>query len=158
MSGELSSGPKWVGMIRVLVCFVLAGLFLYAGVVKLVQPGIFLGDIESYRMTSYPLAWLVAFYLPPLEILCGLGLLWPKTRPASAAVLIVLMLVFVAAIASAWMRGLDIACGCFGAGEEKANYLWLILRDLLIIGGLVFVMGNRGQTAGGAMIFNRSLA
>ena len=116
----------------------LAGLFVYAGVIKLVSPDTFLADIESYRMMPYALAWLVAFYLPPLEILCGLALLIPKLRKAAAIVLLLLMLVFILAIAGAWARGLDISCGCFGSSEGGANYFWLIFRDLLIIVTLVF--------------------
>lgn len=127
---------------QLLVRLVVAGLFIYAGAIKLLQPDTFLGDIESYRMMPYSLAWLVAFYLPPLEILCGLGLLWSKTRRASASILIGLMLVFIVAIAAAWLRGLDISCGCFGSSEGDANYLWLIVRDLLIVGGLLFSLLN----------------
>lgn len=123
---------------QLLVRVVVAGLFIYAGAIKLLQPNTFLSDIESYRMMPYSLAWLVAFYLPPLEILCGLGLLWSKTRRASSAILIGLMLVFIVAIAAAWLRGLDISCGCFGSSEGETNYLWLIIRDLLITVALLF--------------------
>lgn len=128
---------------QLLVRLVVAGLFVYAGAIKLAQPDTFLGDIESYRMMPYSLAWLVAFYLPPLEILCGLGLLWGKSRDASAVILIGLMLVFIVAITAAWMRGLDISCGCFGTSEGETNYLWLIVRDLLIIGGLLYLLTNK---------------
>lgn len=121
-----------------IVRLILAGLFIYAGTIKLIQPDTFLSDIESYRMMPYSLAWLMAFYLPPLEILCGLGLLLPKFRKPSAYLLMLLMVVFILAIAAAWLRGLDISCGCFGSSEEPANYLWLIVRDLLILGALVF--------------------
>lgn len=125
----------WVQLIARLI---LAGLFIYAGTIKLIQPDTFLSDIESYRMMPYALAWLTAFYLPPLEIVFGLGLLLPKFRKPSAYLLLLLTVVFILAITAAWLRGLDISCGCFGSSEEPANYLWLIVRDLLITGGLVF--------------------
>lgn len=124
--------------IQVIVRLVVAGLFVYAGTIKLLQPDTFLGDIESYRMMPYSLAWLVAFYLPPLEILCGFGLLWSKLRVPSAIILIGLMLVFIVAISVAWSRGLDISCGCFGTSKGETNYLWLIFRDLLFIVALLF--------------------
>lgn len=131
-----------IAWIQVAVRFIVAGLFVYAGAIKLAQPDTFLGDIESYRMMPYQLAWLVAFYLPPLEILCGLGLLWSKIRQASAVILIGLMLVFMAAISVAWLRGLDITCGCFGSSKAETNYLWLIVRDLLITIALLFCIIN----------------
>jgi uncharacterized membrane protein YphA (DoxX/SURF4 family) len=141
-------GRGGASQVKTLLVLLLGGLFIYAGVIKLIQPNAFLGDIESYRMLPYSVGWLVAFYLPPLEIICGLGLLWPKSREHAAIVLLVLMLVFVMAIAIAWGRGLDITCGCFGSSDEKANYPWLILRDLLIIGGLFVVIGcSSGRNA-----------
>jgi len=125
---------------KTLLVVILAGLFVYAGIIKLIQPDTFLSDIESYRMMPYSLAWLVAFYLPPLEIICGLGLLLPQLRKASACILLLLMIAFIIAIAVAWGRGLNIACGCFGSSTEATNYPWLIVRDLLMAGGLAFVL------------------
>lgn len=138
MTGAPNSRKRLAGVIQVAVRFIVAGLFVYAGAIKLAQPDTFLGDIESYRMMPYRLAWLVAFYLPPLEILCGLGLFWSKIRQASAVIMIGLMLVFMAAISVAWFRGLDITCGCFGSSKGETNYLWLIIRDLLITVALLF--------------------
>jgi len=145
MKGEISTSFRWGGLIRVVVAFVMGGLFVYTGAVKMMQPDTFLGDIESYRMMPYSLAWMVAFYLPLLEILCGLGLFWSKTRQASALVLLGLMLAFIVAIAAAWLRGLDISCGCFGGDAKKANYVWLIGRDLLIAGALFFILKRNGR-------------
>lgn len=125
---------------KVLLRLIVAGLFIYAGAIKLVQPDTFLGDIESYRMMPYTFAWLVVFYLPPFEILCGMVLLLPRLQNVAAVLLLLLMVVFIIAIAVAWARGLDISCGCFGASETKTNYLWLITRDLLIAAALIFCL------------------
>lgn len=141
MSGEANRQFPWPGIFGIvvhLVRLVLAGLFIYAGAIKLIQPNTFLSDIESYRMLPYSLAWLTSFYLPPLEIFSGLGLLWAGTRRASATILVGLMVVFLFAIVGAWLRGLDISCGCFGTSGGETNYLWLVIRDLLILGGLLF--------------------
>lgn len=124
--------------IQWLARFTLAGLFIYAGAVKFMHPNLFLSDIESYRMMPYQVAWLVAFYLPPLEILCGIGLVIPSIRKASAILLLLLMISFVMAISIAWARGLNISCGCFGEAASETNYFWLIGRDLIIIGALLF--------------------
>lgn len=130
---------------QIIVRVILAGLFIYVGLIKLIQPDTFLSDIESYRMMPYSLAWLVSFYLPPLEIICGIGLLLPKFRKPSALVLLLLMLVFVLAISVAWIRGLNISCGCFGTSTDEVNYLWLIVRDLLIAGGLIFSLRDSNR-------------
>jgi uncharacterized membrane protein YphA (DoxX/SURF4 family) len=140
MNRELKISPQWTGVLQVAVLFVVAGLFFYAGTIKLIHPDAFLGDIEGYRMMPYSMAWLVAFYLPPLEILCGLGLFWSKVRTPSATILIGLMVSFILAIAVVWLRGLDISCGCFGSSDHATNYLWLIVRDLLILAGLLYLI------------------
>ena len=96
---------------------VLAGVFLYAGGVKALDPAGFATAIDHYRILPYPAAAACADYLPWLELICGLGVFWRRIRPGAVAVLFGLDLVFSAAIASAWVRGLDISCGCFGADE-----------------------------------------
>ena len=53
---------------------------------------------------------------------------------AAAVAAGVSMVVFIAAVASAWVRGLAIDCGCFGGGGQVApgqtRYLQEILRDV----------------------------
>jgi hypothetical protein len=55
-----------------------------------------------------------------------------------AAVLSSLLLVaFIVGIASAWARGLQIDCGCFGGGgltaDATAQYPWDIARDVVLL-------------------------
>ena len=115
----------------------LGGLFVYAGVLKVLDPAQFLVDIESYRLLPYVAAVATAFYLPWLEILCGAGLWNKRTRLGALWILIALTVVFAVLITSAWVRGLDISCGCFGVSESNGtNYVWWLTRDILIFLGL----------------------
>ncbi len=50
-----------------------------------------------------------------------------------------MILVFLMALLSAWMRGLDIRCGCFGSTEAGAPIPIAIMRDLGILGALLFL-------------------
>ena len=119
----------------------LGGLFVYAGVLKVLDPAQFLVDIESYRLLPYVAAVATAFYLPWLEILCGAGLWNRRTRRGALWILIALTVVFAVLITSAWVRGLDISCGCFGVSESNgSNYVWWLTRDLLIFLGLAVLM------------------
>ena len=83
--------------------------------------------------------------LPVVEIAVGLLLLTGLLTRASAAVGGLLMVVFIAGIASAWARGLSIDCGCFGTGgpvdPADTRYLSEILRDvgLLALAGWLVV-------------------
>lgn len=121
----------WIG----LGCrLVLAGILLWAGLAKLVQPLVALQAVQAYELVPEALVPVIGYGLPLLEVVLGLflvaGLL---TRPVAIAVIVVMVL-FIAAVASAWARGLSIDCGCFGGGGQveagQTRYLEEILRDL----------------------------
>jgi putative oxidoreductase len=113
-----------------LAVFILSGIFIYAAVVKLADVPQFFQDIQSYRLLPENLAWWLAHYLPWLEVSVAIALFFSKLRFPSALILVGLMLVFIIGLLSAWYRGLDISCGCFGASSPQANYPLTIIRDL----------------------------
>lgn len=131
------------------LAWVLAGLFFYAGLLKFLQPAAFLVDVESFHLLPHALAYGVAYYLPALEIAAAVGLCRPRFRREACAILAGLTLVFIAALSSAWMRGLDISCGCFGKSDILANYPLLIGRNLLILAtcGIVFALRGPLQSS-----------
>ena len=59
-------------------------LFLYAGVVKLLDVQGFATDIANYRAAPSFLVPLMAATLPGVEIACGVCLLMPRTLRAAA--------------------------------------------------------------------------
>jgi uncharacterized membrane protein YphA (DoxX/SURF4 family) len=101
---NLESGLRWL----------LALLMLWAAVSKLANPTEFLGSIYAYEL-PLPRSWLqvAAVVLPWVELLCGLLLFagfWSQTALLAVTGL---MALFVIATGQAWVRGLDISCGCF---------------------------------------------
>jgi uncharacterized membrane protein YphA (DoxX/SURF4 family) len=123
----------------------LGGLFLYAGAVKALDTAAFAGQVAAYRLLPYAWNYLVAATLPGVEILSGaLLLVNRKVRPA-ALLLGALTLLFVAALASAQARGLEIDCGCFRPGEGHANVGAAMLRDfgILLLAAVTFRFGDR---------------
>lgn len=134
MAESAKAGPLMALVARIL----LAAAFLYAGGVKALDPAAFALAIDNYRLLPYPAAAVLAVYLPWLEIACGIGLFWSRLRLGALAVLVGLCLVFGGAIASAVMRDLDIACGCFGGdGGSRASLLISLVRSvtLILLGG-----------------------
>lgn len=109
----------------------LAAVFIYAGLVKAGDVIAFAGQIANYQLLPYAWNYLVAATLPYLELLCGvLLLLNMRVRPA-VLVLFLLNLVFIAALASALVRGLDIDCGCFKPdAAQPTSPLTALWRDL----------------------------
>jgi uncharacterized membrane protein YphA (DoxX/SURF4 family) len=109
--------------VRWLVRLGLAGVFLYAGGIKLLDPNSLAEAIGNYRMLPGALVGPLALGLPVLEVVVGAALLWPRyTR--GAAVLCALMLgAFAVAMAQSKLRGIDLDCGCFGA-SDAARVSW----------------------------------
>jgi hypothetical protein len=113
----------------------LAGTFAYAGTVKLLEPQAFAVDIAHYRLLPHLLTVAVAVYLPWIEIFCAASVL-SRWRDRGALLLLgSLCVLFCAAIASAWIRGLDIHCGCFGNSGPSSSLPVAFFRSL----GLGFV-------------------
>lgn len=122
----------WVGLAARLI---LGGVLLMAGLMKALALGQSVLAVRGFQVLPYELAVAVGYSLPFLEIIVGLLLLTGLlTRPAAVAGG-ALMIVFTAAIAQAWARGIAIDCGCFSGGgqvaweEARAHYPWDILRD-----------------------------
>lgn len=107
-----------------------AGVFIYAAIPKILDPVAFAGDIANYRVPH----WLwngSAAIVPMLELFGALALLHPRYWRAGALVQGALTLVFLTLIYSVIAREIDIACGCFGKAETASRVGWnLFVRDL----------------------------
>ena len=99
----------------------IAGVFLYAGVSKISDPADFARAIELYRIVPRAPALIVALYLPWLEIGCAFAIFIRSLRAGALAILALCSAAFTGFIASALVRGLDISCGCFGAGGSTGS-------------------------------------
>lgn len=127
--------------LEILVIIVLAGLFLYAGSIKILNTSTFYQDILSYKILAPTLAWWLAHGLPWLEVLAGVALLFPRTRAPAALLFLLMMILFTLALMSAWIRGIDSTCGCFGSSSStESNYLLWLARDLALIAGFLFLL------------------
>jgi putative oxidoreductase len=115
---------------------ILGALFIYAGAVKAFDPVRFAGDIENYHLLPWPVGVRLAFYLPWLEILCGLALIFRRLYSGALVLVLPLMLVFIGATISAKARGLDISCGCFGHVSDQLSFAWHLVLDFAILAGL----------------------
>ena len=115
----------------------LAAVFIYAGVIKGTDPVAFAGQVANYQLLPYAWNYLVAAILPYLELLCGILLLLDKRVRPALVVLFVLNLVFMLAISSLIVRGIDIDCGCFRPDATNKTTPWMALwRDV----GLLLLM------------------
>jgi putative oxidoreductase len=147
-----------------IVDFVLAGIFVFAGLAKILNldhlladlghfrfgdalvdlrqlssadPGEFANGIDNYKLLPWPVSVALAFYLPWLEIFCALGLVFRLLYRGALSILTALILVFTLATIAAKVRGLDITCGCFGHASQNWSFPAHLATNLAILAGLL---------------------
>jgi uncharacterized membrane protein YphA (DoxX/SURF4 family) len=129
----------WIGRL------VLGGIFVYAGVSKLLLPNThlwpmfvlrfslsmnistFAQQVESYKMISPEASQVVAHTLPFVEIVLGLLLLIGWRLRIWTTAITVIMVGFLAVVTRAYLLHMDINCGCFGAPEKLTGMT--VVRD-----------------------------
>jgi uncharacterized membrane protein YphA (DoxX/SURF4 family) len=121
--------------VGLLARFVVGGVWLVAGLLKLPDPDENVRAVRAYELLPESMVPLVGHALPVVEILLGACLLLGLLTRGSAALSAVLLVGFIVGIGSAWARGLSIECGCFGGGAGPAQnaqdkYPWEIARDV----------------------------
>lgn len=123
---------------RVALATLVSVAFMWSGLLKLWNPIGFAAAVAGYRLTGPRGTLLVAALLPAIEITCAIGIWVSRWRRAAIWVLSGACVVFLAALGQAWMRGLDIGCGCFGDHGGTAQYPYWIARDLVFLAALVW--------------------
>jgi uncharacterized membrane protein YphA (DoxX/SURF4 family) len=123
----------------------LAGIFIYAGFIKLLDPRAFAHAISQYDLAPEVLLPVVAVGLPALELLAGLGLIL-EVR-GSLSTIFLLLLIFLVVLGYALWANLDIDCGCFAPEDLDAQHriqtaFW---RDLVMVGASLFLYRRQGS-------------
>jgi uncharacterized membrane protein YphA (DoxX/SURF4 family) len=132
------SKSKVLPAVVLLLRLALAGIFIYAGYVKLRDPWqLFAASIASYELVPMWMGEIIAKAFPWVEIAMGVGLLigWRLLTPS--ALLTALVLVFFNVMLwRAFLQGKEIDCGCFGPGEAL-TWKTLVRDGSMLAGALV---------------------
>jgi len=144
---------------------ILLGLiFVIASLDKIESPWNFGRAIHVYEILVGPLAYLIspmAAIMPLLELVTGILLIINRwVRPASLLIL-AMNIVFIIAIASVIVRGMDIDCGC---GLDKGVLAsiagtqadaWALVRDFVVLAMNLVVLfapqSGRGRSRAACM-------
>lgn len=120
----IAQGIRWI----------LVVIFICAAIPKILDPAQFAQNIANYALVPPILINALALILPWLELIIAILLicrLWPWT---SFFILNALLLIFLAALASAYFRGLDIDCGCFSTSSTMTLSMhWYLARDMFFV-------------------------
>jgi|ERR1700730_2692352 putative oxidoreductase len=109
------------------------GIFIYAGAIKALDPVRFANDIDNYKILPWAISVRLAFYLPWLEIVCGAALILRILYRGGLSILTALIGIFIVATIAAKIRGLDIACGCFGHASKNWSFSAHLALDLVLL-------------------------
>lgn len=132
-----------------LTCRLIAGgALLLAGFLKLRNPIVFMLSLQSFELLPASLVPFFSYFVPWLEVFCGVLLIYGAWSRAAAMVAVGLYGAFTLAIISVIVRGMSLDCGCFGDffGPSKVGW-FTVARNLVFIGASAMVWW-RG--AGGA--------
>ncbi len=120
-------GNKWL---VVLFRLIVGITFLYASLDKIAHPDQFARVVYNYKILPGFLINIFAISLPWAELLCGIFLILGLFVESSSALLSLVLVSFVIALSVNFLRGVDIACGCFTTDPNaKKEGAWLLLRD-----------------------------
>jgi len=120
-----------------MVELIVGGLFIYAGATKVLDPLQFAIDIDNYKSIPWSIAVRLAFYLPWLEMLCGLALITRRLYLGGLSILSLLISIFIVLSIVAKARGLDISCGCFGHASKYLSFAGHLALNFAILAALL---------------------
>jgi uncharacterized membrane protein YphA (DoxX/SURF4 family) len=135
-----STGSTSWSLVGVVARLVVGGVWIAAGVLKLPDPAENVRAVRAYQLLPESVVPTFGYALPIVEVLVGGCLLLGLLTRVNGVLSSLLLVAFIVGIASAWSRGLQIECGCFGGGggpaeNASAKYPWELARDF----GLLFL-------------------
>jgi len=124
-------GSKWL----VLLFRLIVGItFLYASLDKIAHPDEFARVVYNYKILPGFLINIFAITLPWVELFCGLFLILGLFVQSSSLIISLLLISFIIALSVNFLKGIDIACGCFTTDPNaKKEGAWLLTRDIVLL-------------------------
>ena len=149
---------QWVGLVARLIVGVVD---LLAGLSKYSDPAGNVRAVRAYKILPESIVPAVGHALPTVEIVIGSLLILGLFTRVMGLLSGLFFLAFIIGISSAWARGLEINCGCFGNGSVPANpqrqYAIDIARDVgLLLCSVWLVIWPRTRFALDNLLFPRS--
>jgi uncharacterized membrane protein YphA (DoxX/SURF4 family) len=136
-----------------LVRWAIAAIFIYSGLIKLMDPSSFAVVISGFGLVPKPFLFPAALFMSSLELIAGIGLMFAVR--GSLSVITAMLLMFIAVLVYGIHLGLDIDCGCFGPEDPEQAYKGLkaaLVRDAVMMVALVFIYWGRARTQRGPVV------
>jgi uncharacterized membrane protein YphA (DoxX/SURF4 family) len=139
-----------------LLRLLLGGLFLFAGLNKIVHLEEFKVVVSNYRLLPgfaiIPFASILAW----IELVAGVFLIAGLKTKASTLTILILLILFMIGVGISLLRGLDIECGCFDTkGGQKMGMIVLLKEVSLFALGLQILLYDKGFLAIDSLLAKR---
>ena len=139
MKQELSLTKIFFNFILFLCVYYLGFTFIAASLDKIIDPYTFSRSISDYEITPNWISNFVSIILPWIELFCGFLLIVCFSKKinkfylidVSNNFIILMLLWFIFILSIAWIKGLDIDCGC--GLSEKATPLDRLKEDIVLL-------------------------
>jgi Methylamine utilisation protein MauE len=142
------------GQIVAAAALLVGTVLICTGLPKAVKPGAFATQIADYSVVPGRLTSVLARLISSLELAAGVlllaGLAAPMPlRQVGAGLAMILFVLFLGALASAYARGRHIACACFGGNSEleMVGAHSIVRTALLLVLAVVAVFPASGARA-----------
>jgi len=140
MKSFFASGPAYTALRGVIGL-----LFVYAGILKLTAPSDFAMTINLYGLVTWRMANVLAYVIPTVEVIAGVGLFFDIKGALTA--IVVQLLGFMCVLLYALHLGLDADCGCFGTPRapesDPVGPLEAFIRDGVMLAACCIIYWQR---------------
>ena len=116
-----------------LIRLVLAGVFIYASIDKIIHPQAFAQAVFNHQVLPGAMINAIAIVLPWMELIMGGCLLFNRWMFGASLWTAGLMMVFMGLILFNLSRGLDVGCGCFSTSEDSGMDTMTLVRDMIFL-------------------------
>lgn len=111
---------------------VIGVVFVYAAIPKIISPGEFYLNILGYDLIGGQIARIIALWIPWLELLGGLGVIFGVWYLVNLRIVQGLLSGFIILLVVTLVRGIQTECGCFGSGLGQISW-WHLFGNLVLL-------------------------
>lgn len=140
-----------------IVTWIFGVVFLISGIPHWGNSYFFLGSVYAYKLVDPGIGQMIAIGMPMIQLVLAICFLTRTFLDAAHLGTLFLFLCFATVQSQAYLRGLDISCGCFGPdhdtmiGWQTLSVIYGLLVLSIIRNSIIFFRGSclpakHGQT------------
>lgn len=131
--------PRQKDLAVIAARIVIAAVFVFAAVPKLVNPRLFAEAIANYHLVPDSISSIAASVMPVMEMVIAIALVIGVKERGAAVASALMLLVFAVAMTTTIARGINLDCGCFGAAAEAQVSWFTVARNVLLMLVSIFI-------------------